>query len=46
MAATYADLKAKGVQFVQEPDQQPWGTYATILDSEGNRLILVEQPKG
>lgn len=40
------DLKAKGVQVVQEPDEQPWGTFAMILDSENNRLLLVEQPKG
>lgn len=44
MAATYDALQNKGVVFVQEPDVQPWGTYATIQDSEGNRLILVEQP--
>ena len=44
--ATFSDaLKSKGVTFVQEPDPQPWGTYATIEDSEGNRLILVEPPK-
>ena len=46
MSALHSDLKAKGVTFVQEPDVQPWGTYATIEDSEGNKLILVEQPKG
>ena len=46
MDALYRDLKGKGVKFAQEPDKQPWGTYATIEDSEGNRLILVEQPKG
>ena len=45
MAAVHADLKAKGVTFLQEPDTQPWGTFATIQDSEGNSLILVEQPK-
>lgn len=45
MAAVHADLKAKGVNFVQEPDVQPWGTYAIIQDSEGNRLILSEPPK-
>src|SRR5689334_11268862 len=42
MDALYSDLKSKGVKFAQEPDKQPWGTYATIEDSEGNRLILVE----
>ena len=46
MKALHADLKAKDVKFVQEPDVQPWGTYAMIEDSEGNKLILVEQPKG
>ena len=46
MNALHADLKAKGVKFVQEPDAQPWGNYAMIEDSEGNHLILVEPPKG
>ena len=45
MAALYNDLSAKGVVFVQQPDQQPWGTYAIIQDSEGNRLILSEPPQ-
>jgi lactoylglutathione lyase len=46
MNALVADLKAKGVAFTQEPDPQPWGTYAMIRDSEGNQLLLVEHPKG
>lgn len=45
IVALHEDLKAKGVTFLQEPDVQPWGTFATIQDSEGNSLILVEQPK-
>lgn len=44
MTGLHKDLKAKGVTFVQEPDAQPWGNYAIILDSEGNRLILREAP--
>ena len=44
MDQTALDLKTKGVIFVQEPDAQPWGTYATIQDSEGNHILLVEQP--
>jgi len=44
MSAVHESLKAKGVTFVQEPDVQPWGTFAIIQDSEGNHLILVEQP--
>ena len=45
MDAVAADLKKKGVTFSSEPDKQPWGTYATIVDSEGNKILLVEQPK-
>lgn len=45
MAALYKELKARDVVFVQEPDNQPWGTFAIIQDSEGNHLLLVEQPK-
>ena len=44
MAALHADLTAKGVRFVQAPEVQPWGTYAIIEDSEGNRLILSQPP--
>jgi predicted enzyme related to lactoylglutathione lyase len=45
MATLAKNLKSKGVKFVSEPDPQPWGTYATIEDSEGNHLLLVEPPK-
>ena len=40
--ATYDELKAKGVEFVSEPDVQPWGTFATLKDSEGNHILLVQ----
>jgi uncharacterized glyoxalase superfamily protein PhnB len=46
MAATFATLKSHGATFTSEPDPQPWGTYATVVDMEGNSLILVEPPKG
>ncbi len=42
--ATYADLKAKGVEFPQEPEKQPWGAWAMLKDSEGNTIMVVEQP--
>ncbi|RME53120.1 MAG: hypothetical protein D6790_17995 [Caldilineae bacterium] len=45
MAATVAELKERGVVFVQEPEVQPWGAFAIIQDSEGNSLILA-QPAG
>lgn len=44
MPALHTALKAKGVRFAHEPEVQPWGTYAIILDSEDNRLILSQPP--
>ncbi|MBZ0280590.1 MAG: VOC family protein [Anaerolineae bacterium] len=44
MTALVASLKAKGIRFITEPDPQPWGTSAIIEDSEGNHLLLVQQP--
>lgn len=38
----YDELKAKAVEFTNEPDKQPWGTFVTMIDSEGNRILLVE----
>jgi lactoylglutathione lyase len=40
-----SDLKAKGVKFRGEIDVQPWGSSIFLEDSEGNSLLLVEQPK-
>ncbi len=42
MMTLYADLKAKGAQFATEPDPQPWGTSAFIIDSEGNHILFVQ----
>lgn len=43
---TYKELKAKGVTFLTEPDEQPWGTFATLQDSEGNALLVVQPQEG
>lgn len=40
----YEDLTAKGVQ-ITKPDVQPWGTFSTLTDSEGNSLLVTELPK-
>lgn len=40
--ATAADLKAKGVDFLQEPTERPYGVEALIRDNSGNWLVLVE----
>ena len=37
---TYEELKAKGVEFTQEPKTEPWGTSALFRDSEGNQFVL------
>jgi lactoylglutathione lyase len=42
------DLHARGVRFLTEPTQQPWGIMAMIADLEGNILALWEDrtPEG
>ena len=39
---THEDLTAKGVTFVQEPAERPYGVEAIIRDNSGNWLVLVE----
>jgi catechol 2,3-dioxygenase-like lactoylglutathione lyase family enzyme len=39
---TYQDLSAKGVTFVQEPSDRPYGVEAVMRDNTGNWLVLVE----
>ena len=39
---TYAELSAKGVEFLQEPAERPYGIEATMRDNSGNWLVLVE----
>ena len=43
--ATYEELKAKGVEFVQEPAERPYGIEALFRDDSGNWFSLT-QPKG
>src|ERR1700712_1753899 len=38
--ATYRQLSARGVEFVEGPSSQPWGTFAKFRDSEGNTFVL------
>jgi catechol 2,3-dioxygenase-like lactoylglutathione lyase family enzyme len=39
---TYEDLKAKGVEFLQEPAERPYGVEALLRDNSGNWMVLVE----
>ena len=36
-------LVARGVEFIQEPADRPYGVEAILRDSSGNWLVLVEQ---
>jgi predicted enzyme related to lactoylglutathione lyase len=37
---TYDELKARGVEFTGPPQKQPWGTFATFKDADGNQFVL------
>jgi len=39
---TFSELSAKGVTFVQEPSDRPYGIEAVMRDNSGNWLVLVE----
>jgi catechol 2,3-dioxygenase-like lactoylglutathione lyase family enzyme len=39
---TYGELRAKGVEFMQEPSRRPYGTEALCRDNSGNWLVLVQ----
>jgi catechol 2,3-dioxygenase-like lactoylglutathione lyase family enzyme len=38
--ATARELKARGVEFVQEPQKADWGTSAIFQDPDGNKFLL------
>jgi predicted enzyme related to lactoylglutathione lyase len=38
--ATYRQLSGRGVEFVSPPKKQPWGTFATFRDPDGNQFVL------
>jgi predicted enzyme related to lactoylglutathione lyase len=42
---TAAELKARGVQFKQEPQDFAWGTSATFSDPDGNRFSINKLPE-
>jgi catechol 2,3-dioxygenase-like lactoylglutathione lyase family enzyme len=39
----YADYRQKGVHFVEQPRQEPYGTVAVFTDFCGNRWDLIER---
>jgi predicted enzyme related to lactoylglutathione lyase len=44
--ASYEELKARGVEFVEAPEERPYGIDSSFRDPSGNnfRLIQVKQP--
>ena len=39
---TYEDLKGRGVEFQQEPTQQPYGVDAGFRDPSGNQMRMMQ----
>ncbi|RKR87802.1 catechol 2,3-dioxygenase-like lactoylglutathione lyase family enzyme [Micromonospora pisi] len=39
---TYDELRAKGVAFIQTPEERPYGVEAVARDNSGNWMVLVE----
>ena len=39
----YATLKAKGVEFLQEPQERPYGTEALFRDDSGNWFSFTQR---
>jgi predicted enzyme related to lactoylglutathione lyase len=37
---TYEELKANGVVFKGDPKKEPWGTFVTFSDLDGNEFVL------
>lgn len=43
IVGTYAELLDRGVEFVEPPTPQPWGSMQAIFaDLDGNRFVLAE----
>jgi predicted enzyme related to lactoylglutathione lyase len=38
--STFRQLRQRGVEFVREPEKQPWGTMAIFRDPDGNQFVL------
>ncbi len=42
MDQTYKNLKKKNVKFLKEPEMEPFGSHAIILDPDGHMISIVE----
>ena len=41
--ASYEELKSRGVEFLQEPTEQPYGIDAGFRDPSGNNMRMIQQ---
>ena len=41
--ATYEELKSRGVEFQQEPTEQPYGIDAALRDPSGNQIRIAQR---
>ena len=41
--AAYEELRARGVRFLGEPYRYPWGLAASLLDQDGNPVLLQQE---
>jgi catechol 2,3-dioxygenase-like lactoylglutathione lyase family enzyme len=41
---TYEELKSRGVEFTQEPTEQPYGLDAGLRDPSGNHFRMMQRP--
>jgi uncharacterized glyoxalase superfamily protein PhnB len=44
--AAYEELKGRGVEFSEEPEERPYGIDAAFRDPSGNNIRLVESREG
>ena len=42
MQVTYEELRGRGVEFTEEPSEQPWGIWAQFKDGDGNEFGLIQ----
>ena len=40
--ATYRELRGRGVEFTEEPSEQPWGMWAQFKDVDSNEFGLIQ----
>ena len=40
LEATYRQLRQRGVEFLSEPKQEPWGTFVIMKDPDGNKFVV------